>query len=827
MDLANNQIKEAPRELFERDWHVRLDRPLAETGEFAIAGNPLEVPPVEIVEQGKDAVLRYFDALEKGKKKRYQGKLLILGNGDQGKTCVSRALRGLRFRRQNRTAGVEIKPLEFMHPDHPDDEQKKITLYLWDFEGQEINHQSHQFFLTQKSLYLLVFKGREIYPKDDVEYWLDTINARAPKSRVILVATECEKTTPNWPLDQLKTDYADLLTGENWYFTVGCQTGEGIDALLAEIKGAAAAMKYMGIDWPDTYEKAEKAVRKKRAKHITRKKLMALMTKSGISPENAPEVANVFEQHGVITQFCGCPDLEDFVVLNPQWLTKAISVVMEDEELKTKRGDISHDRMRALWEGHKYTGMFATLHNCMKHFELCYDLEELAGRCLIPLHFSSQSPDSIPWSGQLSGLPVRRIEYKIDIHPPAGLMSRFIVKTHRMIVRNSQYEEGVFWNRGVFLAKGEDSLRSEALCAFDNHNRVLSIEARAAFPQNILEYLDGIAGSVFSFYEGLRPIRRYGCIKKDNEQELPCGGRHPEKRVYLALQEDCRLVCEHGDHTVDPYVVAYGFSSFGDRIQPAAAEDVQDIKRMTEVLLSSHRRLEEKTDKLIGVVETASTEQKKLLPEITQRIQQALGDYYKLFKRPKEPTMPSIWGIRPLSEDFKIKNLFKEELAFTPYCECEEQIHRCPDATIFYTFNKNWWVKTAPRVASAVRWVSKGLTLFFAGVPVGLDPAIAEEVKNEVSFLKSLSSAMEIKKPEDFDKHTSDLGIVSKHEERGILDLREAIDGKGLIRAGLELLMEEIAPVQCKAKQWGSLRAARMPDETYRWLCKECRDRLV
>jgi GTPase SAR1 family protein len=822
LDSRNNQLTTVPRGFFERDWEIHLDGSYSPEG-INLDGNPLEVPPIPTVKRGRKAVLAFFDELEKGKKKRYQGKLLILGNGDQGKTCVSRALRGLKFSKQNRTKGVQIKPLTFDHPDFPGELEKEITLYLWDFEGQEINHQSHQFFLTKQSLYLLVFKGRQVYPQDEVEYWLDTVRVRAPGSRVILVATECEDTTPNWPLDQLKADYADLLTGNNWYFPVGCQTGEGIKELSSEIESAASSMESMGIDWPESYSVAEEKIRKKRVKHLERAALRKILIDCGISSENVPSAADTFEQQGIITQFRGYPELEDFVVLNPQWLTKAISVVMEDKELKDKRGDITHKRMRELWEAEKYCGIFVTLHNCMKHFELCYDLEDTGNRCLVPLHFSSKPPDTIPWSPELSALPERRIEYKIDVHPPAGLMSRFIVKTHRMIVSNAENEEGVFWNRGVFLAKGEGPLRSEALCVFDPHNRVLILTARAAFPQNMLEHLDAVAQSVFSFYKGLNPVRRYGCIKGSKDQEVPCDGRHPEKRIYLALRKKINLPCERGDHVVEPHLLVYGFSSFGERVDGSLTKEMGALKRVNKDLVLSLSRQEDRDDQLIKMIRESRDQQADLLPAISQQIEQASRDYHNLLGAQASPAIPGVWGISPSSKTSKLKSIFKTELIFTPYCECDEHVHSCSDASIKHTFNKAWWAKTAPKLATTVKWLSRGLALYVAGAPIGLDPKTIEDVESQVSFMKDLASEMD---SQLLQEQADSSSITSKDKEADIWDLTDDTLEKRLVLAGLELMMEEIAPVQVKAKQWGSLRASRMPDGSYRWLCAECRERL-
>ncbi|MBF0566581.1 MAG: hypothetical protein HQK89_15245 [Nitrospirae bacterium] len=111
---------------------------------LTLDGNPLILPPPGIVSQGMTAVLSYLKELLEAGTQRYEAKLLILGDGGEGKTCLSRAIRGLPFADQHSTMGVDIEPWEFPHPKNPEDPGKTVTLNVWDFEGQEINHQSHQ-----------------------------------------------------------------------------------------------------------------------------------------------------------------------------------------------------------------------------------------------------------------------------------------------------------------------------------------------------------------------------------------------------------------------------------------------------------------------------------------------------------------------------------------------------------------------------------------------------------------------------------------------------------------------------------------------------------
>jgi GTPase SAR1 family protein len=222
-------------------------------------GNPLNPELAAADKGGIEAVKRHLRALAEGGRKRYEAKLLILGDGNEGKTCVSRALRGLPFEEPKPTHGMDVGQWTFAHPDDPADRAKDITLNIWDFEGREISHQTHQFFLTSQSLYLLVFKCRDQFQMDRAEYWLDTIRARAPRAKVVLVISQCEERTPRVPLDRLHAQFGDLLARE-WFFPVGCENGLNVEKLRACLQRSAADLDFMGAPWPASYALAEPAV---------------------------------------------------------------------------------------------------------------------------------------------------------------------------------------------------------------------------------------------------------------------------------------------------------------------------------------------------------------------------------------------------------------------------------------------------------------------------------------------------------------------------------------------------------------------------------------
>lgn len=118
LDLRDNQLSALPRSLADvisRGTDVQLD------------GNPLIDPPAEIVQRGSSALITYLRSLEDAVA-QYEGKLLMVGEGNVGKTSLVAALRGAPFiDGRPTTHGIEIWQLGFHHPELDQD----MTLRSW------------------------------------------------------------------------------------------------------------------------------------------------------------------------------------------------------------------------------------------------------------------------------------------------------------------------------------------------------------------------------------------------------------------------------------------------------------------------------------------------------------------------------------------------------------------------------------------------------------------------------------------------------------------------------------------------------------------------
>ena len=156
LDLQANNLQELPDELLalnaeieSRQSNTRLNNSIN------VHNNPFVKPPLEIVEQGHAAIVAWMTDFAQGEKPLNEVKVILVGEGSAGKTTLRKRLTGIDpDPHESQTHGIEIHDFEMPCG------KEKILVHFWDFGGQEIMHATHQFFLTKRSLYLLVLDAR-------------------------------------------------------------------------------------------------------------------------------------------------------------------------------------------------------------------------------------------------------------------------------------------------------------------------------------------------------------------------------------------------------------------------------------------------------------------------------------------------------------------------------------------------------------------------------------------------------------------------------------------------------------------------------------------
>ena len=191
LDLTGNDIINVPRILFDLEGMKKIAvKSLPEKsipiGSLILVDNPIEKPPIEIIARGKESVHNYFKELEEDTLSLQEAKLIIVGEPGAGKTTLAKKIVDIEYpldSQENSTEGIDVNTNYFVLADN-----ERFRMNIWDFGGQEIYHSTHQFFLTKRSLYVLLSDSRA--EDTQFSYWLNAIELLSNNSPLLIVQNE-------------------------------------------------------------------------------------------------------------------------------------------------------------------------------------------------------------------------------------------------------------------------------------------------------------------------------------------------------------------------------------------------------------------------------------------------------------------------------------------------------------------------------------------------------------------------------------------------------------------------------------------------------------
>jgi GTPase SAR1 family protein len=176
LDLGYCDIKDLPEELLS----------LKSLRELQLHENPLNPELAAAYEQGLAAVKNYLRAKADGLEVLNEGKLIVIGEGEVGKSCLLGALRGDPWEEGRPTThGIEIKPVRVVDPGTG----TEIMLNGWDFGGQRVYRPTHQLFFSAPAVYVVAWKPREGSQAGAVKEWIKLVKHREPHAKILVVAT--------------------------------------------------------------------------------------------------------------------------------------------------------------------------------------------------------------------------------------------------------------------------------------------------------------------------------------------------------------------------------------------------------------------------------------------------------------------------------------------------------------------------------------------------------------------------------------------------------------------------------------------------------------
>ena len=481
----------------------------------------ITTPPPEVTRQGMDAIRAFFTDREAATERLWTSKLVVVGQGAVGKTSLLRNLmKGEKFDpKEDQTHGLEIRDV---HLDHPT-EDAVMTLRAWDFGGQDIYHATHQFYLTNRSLFVLVWNARQGFEDSRVQYWLETIQAKAPDSPILMVATHADQNVPDIPLVELQESYPNIIGN----FAVNNQRGDGIAEFKSALAKQTAELPLMGEDWPKNWMDAADAIRALDDLHAPPAFLRQLMDDCGVPEDRHGFVLGALDELGDILYYGDDDELRDLVILKPQWLSQEIAKVLDSEEVAENRGIFTRKLAQEYWAEYDQS-MRRHFLRLMEKFDLSYRIAGSDDESLVVERLQFDPPEEYreKWSAKSDEPDCRElaIRYRFSTLPP-GIPTWFIARANRFTMV-------LHWRRGaLFQQKDETHL---GLVEADAHAREIRLTVRGAAPGDFFNLLKGGLELTHNRYEGLEPEKLIPCPGHDG---VPCPHEFNLKHLEMRLSD--------------------------------------------------------------------------------------------------------------------------------------------------------------------------------------------------------------------------------------------------------------------------------------------------
>jgi WD40 repeat protein len=131
-------------------------------------------------------------------------KVVLLGDSGVGKTGLALRLWHDRWEKTESSHGIEIQRLALPQAGGDPDVEREV--WLWDLAGQPDYRLTHQLFMEQTSLALLVFDPQDSKVFDTVGYWQSALRkvARADNVAGVLVAARCDRPGLRLTMDEVR-----------------------------------------------------------------------------------------------------------------------------------------------------------------------------------------------------------------------------------------------------------------------------------------------------------------------------------------------------------------------------------------------------------------------------------------------------------------------------------------------------------------------------------------------------------------------------------------------------------------------------------------------
>ena len=518
---------------------------------ICVANCPLINPPAEVIKQGNDAILNFFKEKDvQGIDHLYEAKLLIVGEGGAGKTSLLRRLYQPEKpmpKVAETTKGIDIYRHEFIAT-----EGRNFRLNVWDFGGQEIYHATHQFFLTKRSLYVLLDdtrKDHKTVQDKEFKYWLEVVDQPSEHSPVLIFQNEKGGRSKTIDEAGIKGHFSNVKD----VFKGNLELNNSADKLRQALEYYANQLPHIGEELPKLWVaiRADIETLAKHKPYISQQEYFELYSQHlPFDRTKALHLSRYFHDLGVFLHFQDDWLLAKTVILQNTWATEAVFKMLDDETVKKALGRFTLQDCQRVWQDSVYADMHPELLALMQKFELCYPLQDAKTKTWLATQLLPPSKPIELAKWEQPGDLVLRYRYEFM---PKGLISRLMVRKHRFVP-----QPDLGWVTGVLFERDG----SQVLVEIPPKGGEIAMRARGSERKELLTVISDDLDALNSSFFGLKVDKLVPCIcteccslfnpeyfeqtrllnrKRDGRLEVECP-RSYEKVNVLELLEGVREI---------------------------------------------------------------------------------------------------------------------------------------------------------------------------------------------------------------------------------------------------------------------------------------------
>lgn len=503
LHLYNNRIG---------DDGVRALAALTKLKTISLQENPIKSLPTEILQTDDaqaifSAYRRYADSQIKPLN---EAKLLVVGNEAVGKTSLIRYLTLDKPRNldEPKTVGVAHERIETRkwHPAHDGP-----SLNVWDFGGQEISRETHKFFLTERSLYLLVLEDRR--ENDTSVYkWLRTISNRCGDSPIIIAINKCDDSQPKLLLDEtgLLRDWPNLVA----FVRTSCNRGDfaarsiiRLKSIIQDVLAKDMRLAHIHDMLPEPWRRVKDTVSElaRAANVLTHREFTELCetaegTEKIVDENEQRGLLRLLHDLGVIVAYGLSSDAPAAIravrLLDPNWLTEAIYRILTAGKIVLQNGVFRRGQLTELLPPDRYPPHHWEFILSMMQFDnlgLCFPLPGEKDAYLVPEALPKNTPDYDYWPADSL-----RFRFEYDFLP-SGLVPRLIVESHQKVTDDRWRSGAVFAAAGCkILVRGN----------VDKHILDIQVSGPFAMKRSALNIILEDLKQVHALFPETKPVAR-------------------------------------------------------------------------------------------------------------------------------------------------------------------------------------------------------------------------------------------------------------------------------------------------------------------------------